>query len=201
MGEMSAPQNRYDDHAAYRGEDASAHPVTCRCDKCLGGLRPPRTVGREGEVVGLTEAASGRNVLSETAVGDIAAKSQVKGIGEVLHVAFTQPRPRSARAIRPHFNQSEIARKRRLKLQREAARFEREAEIARSAGQVLGRLQQYARAHGRPLGELLKSRRAARGELDKVIAQLVVQFGRKPVLIATNYKPEQLTRSYKRGFE
>jgi len=139
------------------------------------------------------------NVQAEAAVSDVAAKTRDKGLGEVLYVAFAQTRPRNTRAVRPHFNQSEIARKRRLKLKRAASRLDREAQVQRNAEQALLRLTEHARTVGRPLDELLIARGDERRVLDKVIAQLVLRYGRKPLLLATNYRAEQLTRSYKRG--
>jgi hypothetical protein len=143
--------------------------------------------------------ATDRNELAEAAVREVTATSQVPGMGEVLHWGFAQPRPKSARPLRPHFNQSEIVRKRRLRFRRRALRHEHEAQEARSAEQVLERLQEHARTFGRPLEELLVARGDDRLALDRAIVALVTQFGRKAVRQATGYRSEQLTRAYKRG--
>jgi hypothetical protein len=149
----------------------------------------------------LENAQDAPNLAAEAAVRQGTSGNRDKGLGEVLHLAFTQTRSRNPRAVRPRFNQATIARKRRLKLQRAARRLEREAEVQRSAEQVVLRLTEHARIVGRPIDDLLLGRGEERRALDKVVVQLVIQYGRKSVLLATGYKPEQLTRSYKRGLE
>jgi hypothetical protein len=155
----------------------------------------------DADDLALEDVEDAPNLIAESAVRQITASNQDKGLGEVLHIAFTQTRARNPRAVRPRFNQATIARKRRLKLNREARRLEREADALNCADQALLSLTEHARIVGRPLDEILVARGEGRRALDKVLVQLVVQYGRKPVLLATGYTPAQLTRSYKRGLK
>jgi hypothetical protein len=142
------------------------------------------------------------NTLALEAVDEVAPERQRdKSVAGVVREAFSHRRPRDTRARRPRFDQSKMARSRRKKLERQAASLERDAEAARHGAMVLRALEEHAQAFGRPLDELLTSRGDERRQLDKVIMQLVIQHGRKPVLLATGYSRSQLSRAYRRGLE
>jgi hypothetical protein len=135
---------------------------------------------------------------NEYAANEAARSVCDRALRNHVREVFSQPAPRSARRT-PHFNANAIARKRRKKQERALRRVEREASLLVHAQQVRVSLEEFATDQNRSLDDLLKSRGAARLQLDLLLHDLSGIHGRAAVRKATGYNSTQMTRVLKRA--